>query len=96
MNNFSKIYERYTIHHSPIPYINKCLSEFVAACRKSYYSSHVLIRLVENCKTELDNKKYVEAILMDLLLQNFDENTNTELSNTENDSRKLWLNRLKE
>ena len=33
---------------------------------------------------------------MDLLLQNFDENTNTELSNTENDSRKLWLNRLKE
>ena len=30
LNTFSKIYERY-IHDSLIPYINKCLSEFVAA-----------------------------------------------------------------
>ena len=65
LNTFSKIYERY-IHDSLIPYINKCLSEFVAAYRKSYSSSHVLIRLVENWKKELDNKKYVGAILMDL------------------------------
>ena len=65
MNTFSKIYERY-IHDSLIPYINKCLSEFVAAYRKSYSSSHVLIRLVENWKKELDNKKCVGVILMDL------------------------------
>ena len=65
MNTFSKIYERY-IHNSVIPYINKCLSEFVAAYRKRYSSSHVLIRLVENWKKELDNKEYVSAILMDL------------------------------
>ena len=65
LNTFSKIYERY-IDDSLIPYINKCLSEFVAAYRKSYSSSHVLIRLVENWKKELDNKKYVRAILMDL------------------------------
>ena len=65
LNTFSKIYERY-IHNSPIPYINKCLSEFVAAYRKCYSSSHVLIRLVENWEKELDNRKYVGAILMDL------------------------------
>ena len=59
------MYEIY-IHDSLIPDINKCLSEFVAAYRKSYSSSHVLIRLVENQKKELDNKKYVGAILMEL------------------------------
>ena len=65
LNTFSKICERY-IHHSLIPYINKCFSEFVAAYRKSYSSSHVLIRLVENWKKDLDNKKYVLSILIDL------------------------------
>ena len=65
LNTFSKIYERY-VHNSLIPYIKKCLSEFAAAYRKCYRSSHVLIRLVENRKKELDNKKYVGAILIDL------------------------------
>ena len=65
LNTFSKICERY-IHNSLIPYISKCLSEFVAADRKCYSSSHVHIRLVENWKKELDNKKYVGAVLMDL------------------------------
>ena len=62
---FSKIYGRY-IHNSLIPYIKKCLSDFAADYRKSYSSSHVLIRLVESWKKELDNKKYVGAILLDL------------------------------
>ena len=61
---FSKIYERY-IRNFLIPYINKYLSEFVAAYKKSYSPSHVLIRLVENWKKELD-KKYVGAIIIDL------------------------------
>ena len=64
-NTFSKIYERY-IHDYLISYLNKSLSEFVGAYRKCFSSSHVLIRLVENRKKELDNKKYVGAILMDL------------------------------
>ena len=34
LNTFFKIYERF-IHNSLIPYINKCLSKFVAAYRKS-------------------------------------------------------------
>jgi len=65
LNAFSKIYERY-IHDSLTPFINNCLSDFVAAYRKSYSSSHVLIRLIENWKKDLDHKKYVGAILMDL------------------------------
>ena len=56
LNTFSKIYERH-IHDSLIPYINKCLSKFVAPYRESYSSSHVLIRLVENWKKELDKKQ---------------------------------------
>ena len=31
-----------------------------------------------------------------MLLQNFDENTYTELQNTENDSQKIWAKRLKD
>ena len=31
-----------------------------------------------------------------MLLQNLDENTNTELPNTENDSQKIWSKRLKD
>ena len=65
LNTFSKICER-DIHHSLFLYINKCLSEFVATDRKSYSPSHVLIRLVENWEKDLDNKKYVGSILMDL------------------------------
>ena len=49
LNTFSEIYERY-LHDSLIPCINKCLSEFVAAFRKSYSSSHILIILVESWK----------------------------------------------
>ena len=31
-----------------------------------------------------------------MLLQNLDENTNTELQNTDNDSQKIWPKRLKD
>ena len=65
LNTFSKIYERY-IHNSLIPYIKKCLSDFAADYRKSYSSGYILIRLIESWKKELDNKKYVGAILLDL------------------------------
>ena len=46
---FSKCYERH-IHDSLIPYVSKRLSEFVAAYRKSYSTSHLFIRLIENWK----------------------------------------------
>ena len=36
------------------------------AYRKSYSSNHVLIKLIENWKQLLDNRKFVAAVLMDL------------------------------
>ena len=65
LNAFSKIYERY-IHNSITPFVNNFLSIFISACRKSYSSNHVLIRLIENWKQSLDNQKFVGAVLMDL------------------------------
>ena len=57
--------ERYkqnkVIHH-----VDSVLSIFIAAYRKRYSSNNVLIRLIENWKLHLDNKKFVGAVLMDL------------------------------
>ena len=65
LNTFSKISERY-IQDKLTPLIDKCLSVFISAYRKKYSTNHVLIRLIENWKKHLDNKKFVGAVLMDL------------------------------
>ena len=65
LNAFSKVYERY-IHNSLTPFVDTFLSQFISAYRKTYSSSHVLIRLIESWKQSLDNKKFVGAVLMDL------------------------------
>ena len=62
---FSKIYERF-IQEVLTPFIDNLLSEFISAYRKHYSCNHVLIRLIENWKQNLDNKKFVGAVLMDL------------------------------
>ena len=49
-----------------IPYTNKFLSKFISAYRKTYSSSHVLLRLIEDWKKALDQQKLVGAVLMDL------------------------------
>ena len=46
--------------------MNTFLSKFISAYHKSYSTSHVLIRLLENWKKSLDEKKFVGAVLMDL------------------------------
>ena len=46
LNIFSKIYERY-LHESLTSFVNSFLSEFISACRKTYSTNHVLIRLIE-------------------------------------------------
>ena len=48
------------------PFVNKVLSDFVFAYRKSFCSDHVLIRpmLIEDRKKSLDDKNYVGAVLM--------------------------------
>ena len=47
-------------------HIETVLSVFIAAYRKKYSTNHVLIRLIESWKLQLDNKKFVGAVLMDL------------------------------
>ena len=65
LNAFPKIYERY-IQNSITPLVKNFLSIFISAYRKNYYSNHVLIRLIENWKQSLDNRKFVGAALIDL------------------------------
>ena len=48
------------------PFLEKTLSVFIAAYRKAYGTQHVLVRMLEDWKTKLDNDFTVRAILMDL------------------------------
>ena len=48
------------------PFLEKTLSVFIAAYRKAYGTQHVLVRMLEDWKTKLDNDFTVGAILMDL------------------------------
>ena len=64
LNDCSKFYERYLLN-SLSNHIKKILSNLIAAYRKTYSSSYVLIRLIENWKNYLDNKK-VGTVLMGL------------------------------
>ena len=63
--SFSKNYERF-IQESITPTVDKFLSEFISAYRKAYSKNHVLLRLIEQWKSALDNKNFVGAVLMDL------------------------------
>ena len=62
---FSKIIERF-IETKLNDYIEDLLSIFIAAYRKKYSTNHVLIRLLEDWKKNLDKRKFVGAVLMDL------------------------------
>ena len=62
---FSKIYEKF-LHENLTNYVNTFLSKFISAYRKSHSTNHVLVRLTENWKKPLDEKKIVGAVLMDL------------------------------
>ena len=65
MSTFSKIPER-VIKSQIVPYMDWHLSEFVSAYRKQYSSQHVLIRLLEEWRQNLDQNLIVGAVLMDL------------------------------
>ena len=62
---FSKFYER-CIPNLITTFIKHFLSIFISDYRKSYSSNHMLIRLIENWKQSLDNRKFVGAALIDL------------------------------
>ena len=65
LNTFSKIYEKVK-KQQLIVYLDTTLSVFIGAHRKAYGTQHVLIRLLEDWKTKLDNNYIVGALLMDL------------------------------
>ena len=65
LNIFSKILERWTKDKME-PFVNEILSKFISAYRKNYSSNHVLLRLLEEWKKQLDGKNFVGAVLMDL------------------------------
>ena len=65
LNTFSKVLERWT-NNKIEPFVNNILSKFISAYRKKYSSNHVLLRIIEEWKSNLDNKKFVGAVLMDL------------------------------
>ena len=67
LNGMSNIYER-CIHNSLSSYAETILSNFISACKKSYSSNHVLLRLekalrLENWKKSRDNKNFVGTVL---------------------------------
>ena len=65
LNVFSKFYER-IIKSQIVSFLDQKLSQFLSAYRQSYGTQHVLIRLIEEFKKNLDNDYVVGAILMDL------------------------------
>ena len=65
LNTFSKICEKY-IQEKITPFLDTHFSVFLSAYRKKYSTNHVLIRMIENWKKHLDDKKCVGAVLMDL------------------------------
>ena len=47
-------------------YLNNYLNDLLFGFRKAHSAHHVLSRLIQSLKKELDNSGLVEAILMDL------------------------------
>ena len=65
LNAFSKIYEK-LIKDQLIPHLDHCLSKFIAAYRQQYNTQHVLIRMIEEWRQNLDNDNVAGAVLMDI------------------------------
>ena len=66
LNTFSKIYERVFKKKHLIQHSDNKLSGFVVAYRQAYETQHVLIGLMEEWRSHLDNNFLVGAILMNL------------------------------
>ena len=65
LNTFSKIYEK-VLKQQLNQHLDNTLSVFIAAYRRAYSTQHVLIRLIEDWRSNLDNDFHVGAVLMDL------------------------------
>ena len=58
LSSFSIIYEKF-IQKTITSFVDKYLSEFISAYRKACSTNHVLLRLIEQWESELDNKNFV-------------------------------------
>ena len=65
LNTFSKIFEK-ILKEQLSPFLEKTLSVFIAAYRAAYSTQHVLIKLIQEWKSKLDNNFIVGSVLMDL------------------------------
>ncbi len=65
LSTFSKILE-WVIKSQIVPYMDSYLSKFVSAYRKNDSAQHVLLRLIEEWRQNMDQNKLVGAVLMDL------------------------------
>ena len=65
LNTFSKIYETVT-KNQVISVLNNIFSPFLAVYQESYNTQHLLIRLLEEWRENLDNNYTVSVVLMDL------------------------------
>lgn len=65
LSALSKVFER-ILKNQIVNFIEDFLSPYISAYRKAYSTQHVLIRLLEEWKSGLDDGYFVGAILMDL------------------------------
>ena len=63
LNCFSKVYEN-ILKTQLVEKMNNLFSPFISAYRESYNTQHVLIRLIEEWRKNLDNDYYIETVLM--------------------------------
>ena len=66
LNCFSKVYEN-ILKTQLVEKMNNLFSPFISAYRESYNTQHVLIRLIEEWRKNLDSNNFVGAVLLDLL-----------------------------
>ena len=65
INIFSKMYEK-VLKNMLVEKMNDHFSPFVAAYRENYNTQHVLIRLLQERRLDLDNNYVVGAVITDL------------------------------
>ena len=65
LNAFSQVFERFLLNQM-LPFIENVTSSLLSAYRSKYSTQHVLLRLMEQWRTCLDNDRLVGAVLMDL------------------------------
>jgi len=65
LSSISKIYERILFSRMNA-YFEPIFSDLLCGFRSNHSTQHALLRLIQNWQTQLDNKKQVGTILMDL------------------------------